>query len=111
MPQPKESAQVHIFGHDFRIKVTPEEKSCLKEATRLVTEKITAISKAGGSSDLHRLALMAALELAFDLIELKSKPSKRARLTAEAAIAEKETEDSQRLDQILARLDAVLASE
>jgi cell division protein ZapA len=100
-----EQIDVRILDRDYRLAVPADEKARLLDAVRVVDEKMRAIRDAGRVAGVDRIAVMAALQLAHDLLG-----SAEAAESAPAAAAEttrrirKMTED---LDAELRRQDSL----
>ena len=63
---------VRILDRDYRLAVSPEDKPRLIEAARAVDERMRALREAGRVSGTDRIAVMAALQLADELIGLRA---------------------------------------
>jgi cell division protein ZapA len=63
-----EQIDVRILDRDYKLAVPAEEKSRLLDAVRVVDEKMRSIRDAGRVAGLDRIAVMAALQLANDLL-------------------------------------------
>lgn len=63
---------VRILDRDYRLAVNPEDKPQLLEAARAVDEKMRVIRDTGRLGSADRIAVMAALQLANELIGLRS---------------------------------------
>jgi cell division protein ZapA len=63
-----EQIEVKILDRDYRIAVPAEEKARLIDAVRVVDEKMRAIRDAGRVAGVDRIAVMAALQLAHELL-------------------------------------------
>jgi cell division protein ZapA len=61
---------IRILDREYRLAVKPEDKDQLLEAARSVDQKMRAIRDAGRLTGVDRIAVMAALQLANDLIGL-----------------------------------------
>jgi cell division protein ZapA len=59
---------VRILDRDYKLAVTEDDKTRLLEAVSVVDEKMRAIRDAGKISGLDRIAVMAALQLAHELL-------------------------------------------
>ncbi|MGL6069786.1 cell division protein ZapA [Craterilacuibacter sp.] len=62
---------VNLLGRQFAIATPPEEQETLQEAVRLLSGKIDAIQGAGRIMDTDKIAIMAALNIAHDLLKIK----------------------------------------
>jgi cell division protein ZapA len=63
-----EQIDVRILDRDYRLAVSGETKSRLLEAVNIVDEKMRSIRDAGRVSGVDRIAVMAALQLAHELL-------------------------------------------
>jgi cell division protein ZapA len=95
-----ETLDIKLLGKDFRVACPPEERDALIAAVALVEGKLTKLGeKTRGNGE--RLAVMAALDLAHELLVLRSTPASES-----AAL---ETESVQRrIDSIEAKVAAAL---
>ena len=59
---------VKILDREFRLAVADEDKPRLLEAARMVDEKMRSVRDAGRISGVDRIAVMAALQLAHELL-------------------------------------------
>ena len=96
-PTDVEQIDVTILGRDYRLAVPAEEKARLLEAVRVVDEKMQSIRYAGRVAGLDRIAVMAALQLANELLG--------ARESADTTPA---AEASRRIRRMTDELDAEL---
>lgn len=92
-----EQIDVRILDRDYRLAVPAEEKTRLLDAVRVVDEKMRSIRDTGRVAGLDRIAVMAALQLAHDLLD--------ARESSEAAPA---AETARRIRRMTDELDAEL---
>ena len=67
-----EQIDVKILDRDYRLAVSGETKPQLLEAVQIVDEKMRAIREAGRISGIDRIAVMAALQLAHELLGAQS---------------------------------------
>ncbi len=67
-----EQIDVKILDRDYRLAVFAEEKAKLLDAVRVVDEKMRSIRDAGRVGGLDRIAVMAALQLAHELLGARS---------------------------------------
>lgn len=63
-----EQIDVRILDRDYRLAVPADEKALLIDAVRVVDEKMRAIRDAGRVAGVDRIAVMAALQLANELL-------------------------------------------
>ena len=67
----KLSVPVRIMGKEFNIECPPEQHEALVASAELVNERMTAVRKKGKALGSERIAVMVALNLARELLELK----------------------------------------
>jgi cell division protein ZapA len=92
-----EQIDVRILDRDFRLAVPSDEKARLIDAVRVVDEKMRSIRDAGRIAGVDRIAVMAALQLAHDLLDAR-----------EAGSAAPAAESARRIRQMTEALDAEL---
>ncbi|MGH1357705.1 MAG: cell division protein ZapA [Burkholderiaceae bacterium] len=88
-PEQAEELNVVILNREFTLAVAPSERSQLEKAVEMVDQKMRAVRDTGKISGVDKIAIMAALQIANDLV--KAGPAKRssaANATANAAPAE-----------------------
>ena len=78
-----DAVSVNILGKDYRIACAPDEEKALQKAAGLLDTRMKEIRQAGKVIGIDRIAVMAALNLAHDLL------SKELRIDSEADIANK----------------------
>jgi len=66
------SVVVHLLDKEFRVGCPPEEKENLIRAARFLDDKMREI-RASNVLGLERIAVMAALNLAYDLMTAESR--------------------------------------
>lgn len=66
-------ATVQLLGKDYTVSCPQDERSDLQRAARLLDERMRSINDSGAVRGLDRIALMAALNLAHDLIKEQNK--------------------------------------
>lgn len=64
---------VRILDRDYRLAVPAEEKERLLDAVRVVDDTMRSIRDTGRVSGLDRIAVMAALQIAHDLLGARSR--------------------------------------
>ena len=73
--QPEE-LNVVILNREFTLAVAPSERGQLEKAVEMVDQKMRAIRDTGKISGVDKIAIMAALQIANDLV--KAGPAKRS---------------------------------
>ncbi len=66
---------VKILDRDYRLAVSNDDRPRLLEAVGIVDERMRAIRDAGRVSSLDRIAVMAALQLAHELLGTNQPPA------------------------------------
>ena len=89
---------VQILEREYLVACTPEERPGLAAAASLLDAKMREIRNGARSATLDRIAVMAALNLAHELLELR-----RNATQVDAAVGGE-------LDALRLRLDAMLAA-
>lgn len=62
---------IDLLGRHFTVATPRDERDTLQEAVRLLDEKMRMIQGQGKIVDADRIAIMAALNIAHDLLKLK----------------------------------------
>ena len=63
-----EQIDVRILDRDYKLAVSAEEKAQLLEAVAIVDEEMRSIRDSGRVAGLERIAVMAALQVAIELL-------------------------------------------
>lgn len=92
-----EPIEVRILEREYRLAAAPDERTQLVQAARMLDERMRAIRDAGRVSGLDRIAVMAALQLAHELIQANDGVTPRS---VEA--------DTQRIRRMTQAIDEVL---
>lgn len=97
-----EEIDVLILDRDFRLAVKPSERSQLEQAVQMVDQKMRSLRDAGRISGMDRIAVMAALQFANDLVAVSASPAR--------AIGEKaqNAENLKKLKKLNDKLEAEL---
>ena len=93
-----EPMAVQILEREFLVACTPEERPGLAAAASLVDAKMREVRSNARTATIDRIAVMAALNLAHELLELR-----RTATQVDAALGGE-------LDALKLRLDAMLAA-
>jgi len=92
---------LEIYGQSFTIRADPDEEKKLNQVADEVNEFLKQLSHSG-TVPIHRLALMAAFQYAYELDTLKNTP----------AVSKKVYRDvNSKIDQIMAKLQDALDKE
>lgn len=87
------SLEVKILEKEYLVACPPEKKNGLREAASMLDQKMREIRASGKVHGSERIAVMAALNFTYDLLEANSSQST----------------DSQVLNQLEQRMDQTLA--
>lgn len=98
--------EVQIMGQSYLLGCPEGGEARLRQVASRVDEAMCKIREAGKVRSRDRIAVLAALNLAFDTPE----PSAAARPDP-LGVAALSTDESNKLKQLLQRLDAALASD
>jgi cell division protein ZapA len=97
--------EVKLLGKDYRVACEPAERQALQAAVALLDNKLKEIGEktaTGTRASGERLAVMAALNLAHELLTAKNTPADVAAVLESESI-------QRRIDSIEAKLDESLA--
>jgi cell division protein ZapA len=98
-----EQISVRILDRDYRLAVPTEGKEQLIEAARAVDERMCALRDSGRVVGTDRIAVMAALQLANELVGLR-----QGGQVAAAPATEGQSEAVRRVRRLTAEIDAEL---
>lgn len=96
--------EVTILGQSYILACPEGGETSLLAAVADVDTEMSAIRDAGKVKARERIAVLAALNLAYQLAERPAEPSA-------AASARSNGDDSVQIDQLVARIDAVINSD
>ena len=89
---------IQLLDRSFQLKCSPESAEQLKEAGAYLASKMEQLHKAGNTLGYERTAIMAAMDICFELICLR----------AEVAVGN--TEINARIKNLHTKIDAAIAS-
>jgi cell division protein ZapA len=92
-----EQIDVRILDRDYRLAVPADEKTKLLDAVRVVDDRMRAIRDAGKVTGIDRIAVMAALQLAHELV------------AASSADAPRDADGARRIRRLTETIDAEIA--
>ena len=92
-----EQIDVRILDREYRLAVSAEGKARLLDAVRVVDDRMRSLRDGGRVAGVERIAVMAALQLAHDLMDAR-----------EAADAAPDVEAQRRIRKMADDLDAEL---
>jgi len=67
-----ERVDVSILGREYSLACLPSEKDALLEAVRLVDQRMLAIKNSGRVAGNERIAVMAAIQIAGELLSMRA---------------------------------------
>jgi cell division protein ZapA len=80
MNQPtSEPVSVHILDREYTVGVNPDERDSLLSAARLLDSKMREVRGSNRMAAIDRVAVLAALNLAHELEQLRSENASRDR--------------------------------
>ncbi|WP_064572687.1 cell division protein ZapA [Cupriavidus gilardii] len=79
--------EVHIAGQPYRFAIAPENEAALLEAVALVDDQMTRIKSGASTKGVERVAVMAAISIASDLLALKRKQQEDGAIPVDAVRA------------------------
>lgn len=91
-----EPVSVHLLDREYTVGVEPEERSSLMAAAKLLDSKMREVRGSNRMAAVDRVAVLAALNLAHELQQLRDERHTRER------------ELSRALDELHRKLDGVL---
>ena len=103
-----EQIEAKILGRDYTLAVDSSDKGRLLDAVRLVDERMQAIRDAGRIAGVDRIAVMAALQIAHDLLGSHAESGTAAASAGPAASAAVTPETLRRIRKLTADIDAEL---
>ncbi|NND44679.1 MAG: cell division protein ZapA [Xanthomonadales bacterium] len=77
MVPPSDTISVSILDRDYQFTCPPDERDALKAAALFLDEKMREVKAAGSLMALERIAVMTALNLADELLKLRSNDQRR----------------------------------
>jgi cell division protein ZapA len=94
---------VTILGRDYRVACAEDEQAELREAVALLDLRMREIRDKGRTAGIDRIAVMAALNIANELLRERRKPSRVAGATIDAPGAQRRIRDmGEAIDRMLA---------
>lgn len=89
-----DTVTVQILGKEYKLSCPPDEREGLLRAAKLLDERMKSL-KNGGMIGLERIAVMAALNLGYELLQAR-------------AVARQDADAASRLERLLAQADEEL---
>jgi cell division protein ZapA len=101
--------EVTILGQSYLLACPEGGEALLQAAVRLVDDEMSAIRDAGKVKARERMAVLAALNLAYQLAERPATPQRQA--APDVADKSLDAEATASLDRMIERLDGVLGGD
>lgn len=92
---------VRIMGREYTVSCPQDEHEALVASAEFLNERMTAIRRRGKALGAERIAVMAALNLARELLALKGEPSIGSGETIDSATLERLRQLGQDVDSTL----------
>lgn len=70
-----ETVDIHILDKEYQVSCPPEERNALMQAAKHLDTRMRKIRSGGSVIGLERIAVMAALNLTYDLANAETKAS------------------------------------
>ncbi|AWN14334.1 cell division protein ZapA [Salinisphaera sp. LB1] len=96
---------VRILGRDYSVNCPEGEREALLRSAEHVSKRMSAIQRQGKTLGSERIAIMAALNIARDLLDLQRQVERR-----DAGLADSDEEMTERLSQLQLRIESALDS-
>jgi cell division protein ZapA len=108
MTDKAKSLDVNIMGRSYKVTCPDEEREALLQAVSYLDQKMGEIKSGGRVASVERIAVMAALNIAHELLEARARPAQSS-AAAPAADGFDTAELKRRMASMLATLDQALA--
>lgn len=66
------NAIIRILDKDYQVSCPPEERTALLESARILDQRMRNIKNSGNILGVERIAVMAALNLTYELMKMES---------------------------------------
>ena len=107
MTDKAKSLDVNIMGRSYKVTCPDEERESLLQAVAYLDQKMGEIKSGGRVASVERIAVMAALNIAHELLEVRTRDAAPA--SSPAADGFDIAEVKRRMAAMLATLDQALA--
>ena len=109
-PDDIRSVSVHIMGREYNIACPPEEQEHLIASAEYLHERMSSIRRRGRSMGVERIAIMAALNMAREILESRDFADAPGKKTKPAAASSADDDKvRERLRQMELSIDQALA--
>lgn len=97
---------VTILGREYRVACAEDEQAELLEAVALLDARMREIRDKGRTGGVDRIAVMAALNIANELLRERKKPARATVRAIDAPVAQRRIRDmGEAIDKVLASQD------
>lgn len=97
---------VTILGREYRVACAEDEQAELLEAVALLDARMREIRDKGRTGGVDRIAVMAALNIANELLRERKKPARASGRAIDAPVAQRRIRDmGEAIDKVLASQD------
>jgi len=97
---------VTILGREYRVACAEDEQAELLEAVALLDARMREIRDKGRTGGVDRIAVMAALNIANELLRERKKPARAAGRAIDAPVVQRRIRDmGEAIDKVLASQD------
>ena len=83
MSDKKKTIDISIMGRTYKVACADEEREALQRAVAYLDQKTNEIKSGGRVGSPERIAVMAALNIAHELLEARANPGSSASATAD----------------------------
>ena len=97
MESPPQTTSVNILDKEYRVSCPPEQLDALHTAARYLSEKMRDIRAGGKVIGVERIAVMAALNISYELTQTKTK------------LESEQLDTQEHLNQLMEKMDQAMA--
>jgi cell division protein ZapA len=100
---------VHLLGRDYKVACKEHERAELTEAVAFLDQRMREIRGTGKTAGIDRIAVMAALNIANDLLRERKTPPSAPQAVQAASVDLDEAAARRRIQSMQAAIDQALA--
>lgn len=97
------SLTIRILGRDYSVACPADERESLLQSAEHLSKRMQAIQRNGKTLGMERIAVMAALNISRDLLDLQRSMERR-----DAGLGASDEEMQQRLSELQLRIESTL---
>lgn len=97
------SLTIRILGRDYSVACPADERESLLQSAEHLSKRMQAIQRNGKTLGVERIAVMAALNISRDLLDLQRSMERR-----DAGLGASDEEMQQRLSELQLRIESTL---